>query len=108
MAFLDDFNKYDINLFINEKQKTSLELAKDILPKIKEKLNCIDNFENSVLFETLVNLSAELGIKKQALLWIARLAKTGKEATAGGATEIAELLGKEETLKRIDFTLNLL
>ena len=47
-------------------------------------------------------------IKKQALLWITRIALTGKESTAGGATEVADILGKEETIKRIDFTMSLL
>ena len=41
-------------------------------------------------------------------MWIARIAVSGKAATAGGATELAELLGKEETLKRIDFSIDLL
>lgn len=106
--FLEDFKAYDINLFENQKQKASKELAKSLLPKIKEVLSSLPNFENATLFESLVNLSAKLEIKKQAVMWIARIAITGYEATAGGATEIAELLGKDETLKRIDFSLNLL
>lgn len=108
LDFITDFKEYDLELFANEKQKTSIELAKEILPKIKERLSSLAEFTNSVLFETLVALSAELGIKKQALLWIARIAITGKSATAGGATEIAEVLGKEETLRRLDFSIELL
>lgn len=108
LDFITDFKEYDLELFANEKQKTSIELAKEILPKIKERLSGLAEFTNSVLFETLVALSAELGIKKQALLWIARIAITGKSATAGGATEIAEVLGKEETLRRLDFSIELL
>lgn len=108
LHFITDFKEYDLELFANEKQKTSIELAKEILPKIKERLSSLAEFTNSVLFETLVALSAELGIKKQALLWIARIAITGKSATAGGATEIAEVLGKEETLRRLDFSIELL
>ena len=41
-------------------------------------------------------------------MWITRIAITGKEATAGGATEVADILGKEETLRRIDLSMNLL
>lgn len=108
LDFITDFKEYDLELFANEKQKTSIELAKEILPKIKERLSSLAEFTNSVLFETLVALSAELGIKKQALLWIARIAITGKSATAGGATEIAEVLGKEKTLRRLDFSIELL
>jgi glutamyl-tRNA synthetase len=56
----------------------------------------------------LVDLSAKLEIKKQALLWITRISITGKEATAGGATEVADVLGKDKTLERIDFSIKLL
>lgn len=108
LDFLTDFAAFDTALFINEKQKASIETAKDILPTVKERLSALSDFNNDALFTALVNLSAELGIKKQALLWIVRIAITGKAATAGGATEIAELLGKNETLRRIDFSIALL
>ena len=108
LDFLTDFKEYDLSLFVNEKQKANETLAKELLPKVKEKLSSLSDFSNGSLFETLVNLSAELGVKKQALLWIVRIAITGRVATAGGATEIAELLGKDETIKRIDFSINLL
>ena len=106
--FLEEFGEYDLNLFVNEKQKSSIEVAKEVLPKIKEKLLAVNDWQNSNLFTALVELSASLGIKKQAVLWIARIAITAKEATAGGATEVAELLGKEKTLERIDFSISLL
>lgn len=106
--FLEEFDKYDLALFENQKQKSSVELAKDILPKIKETLNGITDWSNSNLFTALVELSAKLEIKKQALLWVTRIAITGKESTAGGATEVADILGKEKTLERIDFSLGLL
>lgn len=108
LDFLEEFGNYDVTLFVNEKQKASAELAKELLPKIKEILSSVEEWNNSALFEALVKFSAEVGVKKQAVLWIARIAITGKSATAGGATEIAELIGKEETLKRIEFSLNLL
>lgn len=108
LDFLEEFGKFDVNLFVNEKQKASTELAKEILPKIIETLNDVKDWQNGTLFSTLVELSNTLGIKKQALLWIARIAITGFASTAGGATEIAELLGKEETIRRLTFSLNLL
>ena len=108
LDFLEEFGAFDVNLFVNEKQKASVELAKTLLPQIKTVLENVNEWQNSVLFDVLVKLSAEAGVKKQALLWIARIAITAKEATAGGATEIAELIGKEETLRRIDFSMGLL
>ena len=106
--FLEEFGEFDTNLFVNEKQKSSIELAKSVIPCVIEELSKINDWSNQNLFDSLVNLSAKLEIKKQALLWIARIAITAKEATAGGATEIAELIGKEETIRRLNFSLNLI
>lgn len=108
LDFLEEFGKYDTELFVNEKQKSSLDTAKTLLPQIKAALEKTGEWNNAALFDALVKFSSDSGIKKQAVLWIARIAITGKSATAGGATEIAELIGKEETLKRIDFSLSLL
>ena len=106
--FLEEFGAFDLALFENQKQKSSAALAKDILPKIKEVLAGITEWSNQSLFEALVALAAALEIKKQALLWVTRIALTGKESTAGGATEVADILGKEEALRRIDFSMALL
>ncbi len=106
--FLEEFEAFDLALFENQKQKSSAELAKQILPQIKDTLSKIDNWSNADLFTALVELSAKLEIKKQALLWVTRIAITGKEATAGGATEVADILGKEETIRRINFSIELL
>lgn len=106
--FLEEYKEFDLVMFENQKQKASIDLAKETLPKIKEVLNDLSVWENSELFNVLVKLSSELDVKKQALLWIMRVAISGKESTAGGATEIADILGKEETLRRIDFSIELL
>ena len=106
--FLEEFDKYDLVLFENQKQKASVELAKQILPQIKQVLISVEDWNNQNLFTALVELSAKLEIKKQALLWITRIAITGKESTAGGATEVADILGKEKTLERIEYSINLL
>ena len=106
--FLEEFTKYDLALFENQKQKSSIDLAKKVLKDVKAVLENVTDWNNSALFSALVDLSLKLEIKKQALLWITRIAITGKEATAGGATEVADILGKKETLKRIDFSIDLL
>lgn len=106
--FLEEYGDFDLALFENQKQKASIELAKMALPKIKEVLASVSVWENSELFNVLVELSSKLEIKKQALLWVMRIAISARESTAGGATEIADLLGKEQTLKRLDYAITLL
>ena len=106
--FLAEFGEYDVTLFENQKQKASASLAKEILPKIIEVLSNEHDYSNANLFAKLVALGESLEIKKQALLWITRIALTGLTSTAGGATEILEVLGKEEAIKRLNFSLKLL
>jgi len=106
--FLEEFDEFDLALFENQKQKSSADLAKSVIPQIISTLSSVTEWNNSNLFTVLVDLSAKLEIKKQALLWITRIAITGKESTAGGATEVADVLGKEETIKRLNYSLELL
>ena len=102
LRFLTEFETFDRELYVNVKQKADPAVAKQILPAIREKLASVDEWSNQSLFDSLVALSAELECKKGAVLWIARVALTGLAATPGGASEIAEILGKAETLRRID------
>lgn len=105
---LAEISEYDLSLFDNKKNKTSAALAKELLPKIRGYIANIDDFENDVLYSTLSANAAEAGVKSGAFFWIMRIAITGCAVTPGGATEMAALFGKEETLRRIDFSLSLL
>jgi len=78
--------------------KTSLALAADVLAKQTE-------WNNEALFETLKALAADNGLKNGQVLYPVRIALSGKETTPGGATELAVVLGKEETLNRINAAL---
>ncbi len=93
---------YDFALFDNKKNKTDKEVAKTLLPEIKEWLEEIDDFSNDVLFSALSEKAKEKGVKSGSVFWVMRIAITGMAVTPGGATEIAELLGKDETLARIE------
>ena len=93
---------YDFALFDNKKNKTDKDVAKNLLPEIKEWLEEIDDFSNDVLFSALSEKAKEKGVKSGSVFWVMRIAITGMAVTPGGATEIAELLGKNETLARIE------
>ena len=106
--WLAELMPYDLSLFENKKNKTNADTAKELLPKIYGYLSAIDDFSNDNLYSTLSEKAAEEGIKSGALFWVMRIAITGQGVTPGGATEMAALLGKEETLKRLKFSENLL
>lgn len=106
--WLANLENYDLSLFDNKKNKTNAEVAKNLLPKIKEVLSTISNFDNDTLFTTLSEKAVEWEVKSGAIFWVLRIAITGQAVTPGGATEIASLIGKEDTLKRLDFSISIL
>ncbi len=106
IEFLTAFNNFDSALYENAKQKSSVEVAKMVLPVVIETLKNVDDFSNDVLFTTLSNKATELELKSKTLFYVMRIALTGLEVTPGGATEIADILGKEECIKRLTLSLN--
>lgn len=106
--FLEEFGEYDTALFAHKKMKTDEELAKKILPQIKDTLLGLDDFSHDALHDNLIALAEKNGYKNGQVLWTVRVALTGKEVTPGGAIEMAEILGKERSLERIEFSINLL
>ncbi len=101
-AFLTEYDNFNLDLFTNVKWKTNAELAKKMIPELLAELG--GNFENC--YEALQNTATKYGYKKGQVLWIFRIAITGALSTPGGATEMAELLGEQETFKRLNETLN--
>ena len=73
-----------------------------------EKLPSIIEFRNDVIFSTLNELALSLELKSKTLFYIMRIAISGLEVTPGGATELAEILGKDECLSRLVKALEIL
>lgn len=100
--FIKEVPEYSLELYSNKKMKTDAEVAKANLPAIREVLAVQKEWNNDALFASLKELAEKLGVKNGQILYPARIALSGKETTPGGATEIAVILGQEETLCRID------
>ncbi len=95
--------EYDKELFLNKKNKISdFEIVKTVLNEAKDILAGVGSFDNDTLFAALMPVAEKLAIKTGTLMWCVRIAVSGMAATPGGATEIMEVIGKEESLKRID------
>ena len=109
MAFFLQLPEYEKELYLNKKNKISdYAPVISVLEKANEVLSKIESFDNDTLFASLSPLSEELGMKTGAIMWCIRIAVSGLNATPGGATEIMEVIGKEETLNRIQSALELL
>ena len=108
VAFIEDFGPYDVNLYEHKKLKVDLDVAKAAVEATIEALQDLDDFSVEGIQNALVQKAEEKGMKKGQVLYSARLAVTGKASTPGGAAEMACLVGKEETLRRLRFSLELL
>lgn len=99
--FLDRLPDYDAELFIHKKSRTNLENSLSTLKAALPVLEGLSVWKNTELYEALSGLAASMEVKNAVVLWPVRVAVSGRQSTPGGATELCELLGKEESLARI-------
>ena len=99
---------YSLELYSNKKMKTSPETAKIALERALPALENITDWNFESLHDALFNLIAEMEVKNGYILWPVRVAISGKQFTPGGALEIAEIIGRDETLKRMKKSLDML
>ena len=102
ISFLNQVDEYDSSIYENKKAKTNAEVAKTSLTLALESLNDLSNWNNDEIFQALANKAQEKEIKNITLMYPIQVALSGKTVAPGGATAIAEILGKEETLNRIN------
>lgn len=102
LDFFDTFPAYENDLYNNKKMKTNPEVALMALKECRTTLENQTDWSEEALHETLLALPKKLEVKNGIILFPLRLAITGKQFTPGGAVEIAAILGKEETLRRLD------
>lgn len=100
--FFDNYPVYSNDLYINKKMKTNEEISLNSLIAARNELAELNEWNETAIHDTLMNLVQTMGIKNGQLLYPVRIAVSGKQMTPGGAIEIAEIIGKEEALRRID------
>ena len=106
MSFFITLPEYDKELFLNKKNKISdYTLVSSVLTSALSILENTDSFDNDSLFSALTPIAEALSVKTGAVMWCIRIALSGMSATPGGATEIMEVIGKEESIKRIKIAL---
>lgn len=99
--FFDNLSDYSTELYIHKKMKTTEEIALDSLKSCLPVLENLSEWEETAIHDAMMNLVKEKEIKNGQLLWPIRTALSGEPTSPGGAIELADILGKEETLKRI-------
>ena len=99
--FIDRLPEYDTALYVHKKMKTNEETSLEALKAVLPVLEGLDEFTEESIHAALFQLIADLGVKNGYLLWPVRVAVSGKQFTPGGGVEICAILGKEESISRI-------
>lgn len=99
--FFEELPEYDPSMYEHKKMKTTKESSLEVLEEILPELEKAEDYSNDALYQLLLSFVEKKGCKNGYVMWPVRTAVSGKQMTPAGATEIMEILGKEETLKRI-------
>ena len=105
LAFFKELPEYGAELFINKKSKTNLENSADMLKAAIPVLEALQQWTLDAIHDAMMNLVPQLGVKNGTLLWPVRIAAAGQTVTPGGAFEILCILGRDESLRRLNLGL---
>lgn len=108
IAFLAELPEYDTAMHIHKKMKTTPEMALHSLSKAMPVLENLTEWTYDSIHSALLGLAKEMEIKNGQMLWPIRTALSGMQYTPGGAFEIADILGKEESLRRLNIGIEML
>ncbi len=99
--FFETLPEYDVAMYTHKKMKTSGETSLAVLKAVLPLLEAQEDFSNDALYRLLLQYAEENGFKNGYVMWPIRTAVSGRQMTPGGATELMEVLGKEESIARI-------
>ena len=108
VSFLRERPDFDVSLYENKKQKSTIASASGALELSRSLLDSLDEWTEEHIHGALLTGIASAGLKNGTVLWPLRIALSGQLSTPGGAIEIAYLLGREETFRRLDSALRVL
>ena len=100
--FFDELPEYDTELFVHKKSKSDKDSSKDVLEKIVPIFEALPAWDDEHIMGAMVGLAEAMEAKNAKVMWPVRIAAAGKAVTPGGAVEICRILGKDETLRRLN------
>ena len=103
--FFDELPEYDTELFVHKKSKSDKNSSKDVLEKIVPIFEALPMWDDEHIMGAMVGLAEAMEAKNAKVMWPVRIAAAGKAVTPGGAVEICRILGKDETLRRLNVAL---
>ena len=106
--FFEELPEYDVAMYTHKKMKTNAETSLEVITEILPLLEAQEDYSNDALYALLLQYVEQKGCKNGYVMWPVRTAVSGKQMTPGGATELMEVLGKEESIRRIKKGIELL
>lgn len=106
--FLVDFDEYDVNMYVHQKMKVDFNVAKRALKVAFDALAGLDDWTEDAIKDAMKSSAEANGMKGGQVMFSVRVALTGQPSTPGGAVEMAVVLGKEESLRRLQFSMDYL
>ena len=106
--FFDALPEYPVDYYTNKKSKTNPDVSRAMLEAVIPVLEGLTEWTDEAIHDALVDLAQRLEVKNATLMWPVRIAAAGKLVTPGGAVEICRILGKDETLRRLNAGLAML
>ena len=103
--FFDELPEYDTELFVHKKSKSDKDSSRDVLEKIVPIFEALPAWDDEHIMGAMVALAEAMEAKNAKVMWPVRIAAAGKAVTPGGAVEICRILGKDETLRRLNVAL---
>ena len=100
--FFDTLPTYSNDLYTHKKMKTNPENSLEALQLVLPVFQSMDTWTYDSIHDALIHLAEENGLKNGRIMWPVRVAVSGKPTTPGGAVELCQILGKEETLRRLE------
>ncbi len=101
LGFFDSLCDYDIELYTNKKSKTNAEISLSMLKLSMHKLESLGDWEIESIKKVFTDIAEAEGLKNATVMWPVRIAVSGQAVTPGGVVEICDILGREESLRRI-------
>ena len=101
IGFFDTLPEYDAELYVHKKSKTDIPASLNTLKKLLPELETLAEWDDEHILAVMTGMAEREGVKNAKIMWPARIAVAGQAVTPGGAVEIARILGKAETLRRI-------
>lgn len=108
LEFLNDFKEYDLDMYVHQKMKVDKPTALRALEVTRQCLLSQEDWRDEAIKDSIKSAAEGAGMKGGQLMFAMRVALTGAPVTPGGAIEMAVVLGKQQSLRRLDFSISLL